>query len=176
MPDLPFATAVTIELLLASPHSRYEGRPGDGPLPATADETRDAIEIRAHLGVVGDRYFAKAAHKRASVTVLSMEALEAVYADAGSTATPDAAAARRNIVLRGFPVDELRGTLFSLDSGDGPVLFQGNRPANPCAWMDVVLAPGAFRAMRGRGGVRCEPLSNGVLSTGHAVLRTERAV
>jgi hypothetical protein len=36
--------------------------------------------------------------------------------------------------------------------------------------MDVVLAPGAFKALRGRGGVRCEPLSDGVLRRGPAVL------
>jgi MOSC domain-containing protein YiiM len=165
------ATPVTIELLLASPRSRYEGRPGDGAQPASTHETPPSVEIRAGLGVVGDRYFARPAHKQASVTVMSMEALEAVYADLGSDEIPDAAATRRNILLRGFPVDELRGVPFSLDSGDGPVHFQGNRPANPCAWMDVVLAPGAFRAMRGRGGVRCEPLSSGVLRLGPAMLR-----
>jgi hypothetical protein len=36
--------------------------------------------------------------------------------------------------------------------------------------MDVVLAPGAFRAMRGRGGVRCEPLDDGVLRAGPALI------
>jgi hypothetical protein len=36
--------------------------------------------------------------------------------------------------------------------------------------MDVVLAPGAFTALRGRGGVRCEPLSDGVLRRGPATL------
>ena len=33
-----------------------------------------------------------------------------------------------------------------------------------------MLAPGAHAAMRGRGGVRCQPLSNGLLSRGPAVL------
>jgi hypothetical protein len=36
--------------------------------------------------------------------------------------------------------------------------------------MDRMLAPGAHAAMRGRGGVRCQPLSNGILSRGPAVL------
>jgi MOSC domain-containing protein YiiM len=164
---------VVIELLLASPHSRYEGRPGDGPRPATVDETPDRIEVRAGLGVVGDRYFAKPAHVHASVTVMAMESLEAVYSDLRLAGPVDAAATRRNILLRGVPADELRGVRFSLDSGDGPVLFQGNRPAAPCAWMDVVIAPGAFRAMRGRGGIRCEPLSSGTLRLGPAVLTIE---
>ena len=50
------------------------------------------------------------------------------------------------------------------------MLLQGGRPANPCAWLDTVLAPGAHRRMRGRGGVRCAPLSDGVLRLGPAVL------
>ncbi len=61
---------------------------------------------------------------------------------------------RRNVVLRGADVEALRGEPFSLDTGSGAVLFRGYRPANPCAWMDHEIAPGAFRAMRGRGGVR----------------------
>jgi MOSC domain-containing protein YiiM len=161
---------VVIELLLASPRSRYEGRPADGPGPATVDETPDSVEVRAGLGIVGDRYFARPAHKHASVTVMAMESLEAVYSDLGIAGPVDAAATRRNILLRGVPVDELRGVRFSLDSGDGPVHFQGNRPASPCAWMDVVIAEGAFRAMRGRGGIRCEPLSSGTLRLGPALL------
>jgi hypothetical protein len=164
---------VTIELLLASPRSRYEGRPGDGPLPAIGPETPSSVEIRAGLGVVGDRYYGKAAHRAASVTLLAIESLEHVAAALSLDGTPDAAATRRNIVLRGFPVDELRGVSFSLDTGDGPVRFRGNRPANPCAWMDVMIADGAFRALRGRGGMRCEPLSSGRLSLGPATLVVE---
>jgi MOSC domain-containing protein YiiM len=167
MPSFP----VQIELLLASPHSRYEGRPADGPLPSSGCETPASIELREGLGVVGDRYFAKAAHARASVTVMAMESLESVSAALGVPPF-DPALTRRNIMLRGFDVDTLRGVDFSLDSGAGPVLFRANRPANPCAWMDVVLAPGAFRTMRGLGGIRCEPLSSGSLSLGAAVLTT----
>ncbi len=63
--------------------------------------------------------------------------------------------------------------MFALDSGDGPVRFRAHRAANPCSWMDVVLAPGAFRALRGRGGVRCEPLSGGVLTLGPVTVTLE---
>ena len=167
---LPHRYAVSIELLLASPRHRYEGRPADGALPADGPETRERIELRAGLGIVGDRYFNARAHVHASVTVIGADALDAVAAELG---TPiDAARTRRNVVLRGVDVDALRGMAFSLDSGQGAVLFQGYRPANPCAWMDRELAPGAFRAMRGRGGVRCDPVSDGVLTLGPAVVRT----
>ena len=38
------------------------------------------------------------------------------------------------------------------------------------AWMDRMLAPGVHAAMRGRGGVRCMPLTDGLLRRGPAVL------
>jgi MOSC domain-containing protein YiiM len=169
---LPFSREVEIVLLLASPLSRYEGRPSDGPLPAVGPEVLDSIEIRAGLGVVGDRYFAKPAHVHASVTVMASEVLDAVADELGIARGLDAAATRRNILLRGVDVDSMRGATFSLDSGNGPVVFLANRPANPCAWMDVTLAPGANKALRGRGGMRCEPLSSGVLRLGPAMLRS----
>jgi hypothetical protein len=39
--------------------------------------------------------------------------------------------------------------------------------------MDVVLAPGAFKGLRGRGGVRREPLGSGILRVGLATLTVE---
>jgi hypothetical protein len=111
------------------------------------------------------------------VTVFAAEALEAVATELGWPSVPDALLTRRNIVLRGFAVDALAavrggsGAVFSLDSGVGPVRFRAHRPANPCRWMDVVLAPGAFRALRGRSGVRCAALDDGLLRRGPAVLR-----
>ncbi|WP_423918706.1 MOSC domain-containing protein [Frigoribacterium sp. 2-23] len=163
------ATPVTIELLLASPASRYVGRPADDPVAAAGPELHESIELRAGLGIVGDRYFNRPAHRGASVTVFAGESLDAVARLLGVSGL-DPAATRRNIVLRGYDVDALRGREFMLDSGDGPVRFRANRPANPCAWMDEVLAPGAFRALRGRGGMRCTPLTDGLLRLGAAVL------
>jgi hypothetical protein len=185
---LPFRTDVEIALLLVSPRHRYEGRPADGALPvlpSDPDERRDRIELRAGLGIVGDRYFAARAHVHASVTVIGMEGLEAVGTAIGATVDP--AATRRNVFLRGADVEALRGEPFSLESvrpgsdgSDGAVgravRFRGYRAANPCAWMDHEVAPGAFWAMRGRGGVRCDPESDGVLTLGPAVLRTARPV
>lgn len=160
---------VEIVGLLVSPVHAFAGRPGDGPAP---DPARPAsrVEVRAGLGLVGDRYFGHPAHRHASVTVIAAEAVRDVARELGLPA-PDPLRARRNIVLSGFAVDTLAGAEFSVDSGDGPVRLRGHRPAYPCRWMDVVLGPGAFRALRGRSGVRCEPLDDGVLRLGPAVLR-----
>lgn len=32
--------------------------------------------------------------------------------------------------------------------------------------MDVTIAPGAWQALRGKGGIRCTPLNDGVLRVG----------
>ncbi|HSK57870.1 MAG TPA: hypothetical protein VK935_02335 [Actinomycetospora sp.] len=74
-------------------------------------------------------------------------------------------------IVGGLEVEALRGREFALDSGDGPVRLGGGRPAAPCAWMDVVLAPGAHAALRGRAGVRCAALSSGTLRVGPATVR-----
>jgi MOSC domain-containing protein YiiM len=170
---------VEVVALLVSPVHAYGGRPGDGPAPDPLGGARDAVEVRAGHGIVGDRYAGRPAHRTAAVTVFAAEALDAVAAELGLSAVPDLLAPRRNVVLRGVDpavLDALaprRGTgaVFSLDTGAGPVRFRAHRPASPCRWMDEVLAPGAFRALRGRGGVRCAPLDDGWLRRGPAVLR-----
>jgi MOSC domain-containing protein YiiM len=167
---------VEVVALLVSPVHAYEGRPQDGPRADPLLGARDLVEVRAGLGLVGDRYYAVPAHRKASVTVFAAESLDAITGELGLPEVPHPLLPRRNVVLRGFGVDELagarlsQGAVFSLDSGDGPVRFQAYRPASPCAWMDEVLGPGAHRALRGRGGVRCAPLDDGVLRVGPADL------
>ncbi|WP_350278771.1 MOSC domain-containing protein [Kribbella sp. HUAS MG21] len=174
-------TSVEIVALVVSPQHAYEGRPADGPRPDLESPARSEVEVRAGLGIVGDRYFGQKVHKNAAVTLMDADALDEVARVLSLPAPLDPHLTRRNIVLRGFPVDELAarrtpdgrridGRRFTLDSGQGPVTFQAHRPANPCAWMDVVLAPGAMKALRGRGGIRTTPLTSGVLRLGPAQL------
>lgn len=146
---------IEVVALLVSPVHRCDGRPRDGlrDVPAGAPpERRDEVRVEAGRGIVGDRYAGRAAHARAAVTVMDADALDAV-ADELGVPRFDPALARRNVVLRGVDVATLRGREVVIDGGDGAVLLAGWRPANPCAWMDVLLAPGAHRALRGRGGV-----------------------
>jgi MOSC domain-containing protein YiiM len=154
--------------LLVSPVHRYDGRPG-GVVPRQEGDRVDRVEVRAGHGIVGDRYAGRAAHRDAAVTVLAAESVEALAAELG-TGPLDPLLTRRTVVLRGAEVEALRGEEFSLDCGEGVVVLRGGRPANPCAWLDTVLAPGAHRGMRGRAGIRCAPLTDGVLRLGPAVL------
>ena len=159
---------VEVVQLLASPIHRYEGRPADGPLSPLGPELHAAVTVRAGLGIVGDRFFGRPAHRQASVTVMAAESLDALPGLLGLDGPVAFEGARRNILLRGVNVDALPGATFSIDG----IRFAAHRPARPCAWMDVALAPGAFKALRGLGGVRCEPLDSGTLRLGPATLRS----
>jgi MOSC domain-containing protein YiiM len=151
-----------------SPQHAYFGRAKDGPADVPTTDA-DQAEVVAGKGIVGDRFFGKAAHMDAAVTVFAVEALEAIAAelDAGPFDPLDT---RRNVILRGAQLAPLIGSDFALESGGSVVQFRGGRPAHPCAWMNEVLAPGAHAAMRGRGGIRCQALSSGILHRGPAVL------
>jgi MOSC domain-containing protein YiiM len=154
--------------LLVSPAHAYFGRARDGAADVpTADA--DRVEIVAGKGIVGDRFFGKAAHMDAAVTLFAVEALEAMAAELGAGPF-DPLLTRRNVIVRGAHLAPLLGQEFTLESRGDAVRFKGGRPAHPCAWMDRMLASGAHAAMRGRGGMRCRVLSDGVLHRGPAVL------
>ncbi|MEU6341009.1 molybdenum cofactor biosysynthesis protein [Streptomyces sp. NPDC046977] len=156
-------SAVEVVQLLVSPAHRYMGRPSDGPSPAHDGEIVLRAQVRANLGLVGDRYYGRPAHRDAAVTLMAAENLPVDIDPA-----VDLRQTRRNVLLRGVDIDALVGATVSLDTGAGPVLLAVRRPARPCAWMDAVIGPGAQRALRGKGGVRCTPLTDGELAVGPA--------
>jgi MOSC domain-containing protein YiiM len=154
--------------LLVSPEHAYFGRPRDGAADVPTSDL-DEVRVVAGKGIVGDRFFGKAAHMDAAVTLFAAEALEAVAEDLG-TGPLDPLATRRNVVVRGAELGPLVGEEVELRTAGGAVRLRVGRPAHPCAWMDRVLAPGAHHALRGRGGVRCMPLTDGTLHRGPGVL------
>jgi MOSC domain-containing protein YiiM len=154
--------------LVVSPAHAYFGRAREGAADVpTTDAPR--VELVAGKGIVGDRFFGKAAHMDAAVTLFAIESLEAIAAELG-TAPFDPLLTRRNVVLRGAHLAPLLGHDFALESQGSRVHLKAGRPAHPCVWMDEMLAPGAHKAMRGRGGVRCQVISDGILHRGPAVL------
>ena len=159
--------------LVISPVHRYEGRPSDGPMPFDGPESVDEVRVRAHKGLVGDRYFGTK-HRHAAVTFLASESIDQLEGELGPL--PDGAApfrpelARRNIVARGLDVESLVHTTFTIDTGAGPIAFRSLTRANPCAWMNVAFAEGAHQALRGHAGIRAEPLYDGVLRVGPGTL------
>ncbi len=151
--------------MLASPAHAYFGRAKDGPADDVATAEPDHVELVADKGIRGDRFFGVRAHTEAAVTFLALEAWEAAAGDV------DPAVARRNVMVRGLELDPLRGEDFEIDTGDGPVRFRGGRPAHPCSWMDTMAGDGSRKALIGRGGLRTQPLTDGVLRVGSAIIR-----
>ncbi|WP_289016736.1 molybdenum cofactor biosysynthesis protein [Aeromicrobium sp. REDSEA-S32_B7] len=154
--------------LVVSPRHRFDGRPSDGPRPAMGSDRQTSVDVRAHKGVVGDRYFGTR-HRFAAVTFLAVEEVARVGASLDAPGL-DPFLARRNVLTRGLDVESLVHSEFTLEQGGRSLTFRSLTRANPCAWMDVVLAPGAHQAMRGHAGIRSEPLDDGVLSVGPARL------
>lgn len=167
--DTPYRYDVEILHLLVSPEHAYFGRPREGAADVVSHDAATA-QVVAGKGIVGDRFYGKAVHMDASVTLLAVEALDAV-ADELDVPRFDPLLARRNVVLRGAQLTPLVGHEAVLESGGDAVRLAVGRFAHPCAWMDRVLAPGAHPALRGgRGGVRCRAVTDGVLHRGPAVL------
>lgn len=163
-----FGYEVEVLHLLVSPAHAYFGRAREGAADVPTTDA-DYVELVAGKGIVGDRFFGKAVHMDAAVTLIAVEALEAIAAELGAGPF-NPLLTRRNIVLRGAQLPPLLGKDFALESRGETVWLKAGRPAHPCAWMDEMLAPGAHKAMRGRGGVRCQALSDGILHRGPAVL------
>ncbi|ADX71313.1 hypothetical protein Asphe3_00940 [Pseudarthrobacter phenanthrenivorans Sphe3] len=163
-----FRYDVEILHLLVSPAHAYFGRARDGAADVPTTDA-DSAEVVAGKGIVGDRFFGKAAHMDAAVTLFAVESLEAIAAELGAGPF-DPLLTRRNVILRGAQLAPLLGQDFVLESGGSQVEFHGGRHAQPCTWMNEMLAPGAHPAMRGRGGIRCRALSSGLLHRGPAVL------
>jgi MOSC domain-containing protein YiiM len=159
---------IEIVTLVVSPLHRYDGRPADGPKPYDGSETVDEVQVRAHKGLVGDRYFGTR-HTFAAVTFLATESIDRLEGELG-TGPFDPALARRNVVTRGLDVESLLHTTFTIDAGGGPIPFRALTRANPCAFMNGAFADGAHQAMRGDAGIRTEPLADGVLRVGPATL------
>lgn len=163
-------TPVDLEVvgLVVSPRHRYDGRPSDGPRPAMGSDRVTSVDVRAHKGLVGDRYFGTR-HRFAAVTFLAVEELDRVGRALGAPDL-DPFLTRRNVLTRGLDVESLVHSEFTIEQEGRRLTFRSLTRANPCAWMDVVLAPGAHQAMRGHAGVRSEPLVDGVLAVGPARL------
>ena len=102
---------VEILHLVVSPAHAYFGRARDGAAQVPTTDA-DQVELVAGKGIVGDRFFGKAAHMDAAVTLLSIEALEAM-AEELAAGPFDPLLTRRNVVLRGAHLAPLLGDEFA---------------------------------------------------------------
>jgi MOSC domain-containing protein YiiM len=134
-------------------------------------QERDALELVAGEGIVGDRYrigveqgfYSDRPEDGRQVTLFEEEALEAIYHDYKIVLTP--AEHRRNITTRGVPLNWLVGRRFTV----GPCLLEATRLSTPCRHIEEILEKNVFDPLVHRSGLNCRILSSGTVRLGDAV-------
>ena len=116
------------------------------------------IECVAGRGIRADRYFDFKDNYKGQITFFSLDVFEELCAALNAhDASP--AAARRNVITRGFDLNEFIRKEFEIQG----VRFYGTEESAPCYWMDGAFAPGARDFLKGRGGLRAKILTDGKL-------------
>jgi len=143
-------------LFISSGHNFFghHGQPA-GEHPVVAIEK---IECVAGRGIRGDRFFDYKEDYKGQITFFAMEVLEALRSEL-NLAGAQPQATRRNAFVRGVDLPSLVGKQFELQG----VRFAGVEESKPCHWMNAALGPGAEDWLRGRAGLRCRILTDGVL-------------
>lgn len=151
---------IHVEQLFISPGHNFVGHHG-GPPGGNPILPVDEVECVAGRGLRGDRYFDREENHKGQITFFSLDVFDALRKDLN---LPDAQpqATRRNAFVRGAHLNTLIGQEFELQG----VRFVGVEESKPCHWMNSALGPGAEEWLRGRAGLRCRILSNGVLRAG----------
>ena len=146
-----------VHSLYLSPGHNFFGHhgcePGEHPIQQVDD-----LECVAGRGIRGDRFFDYKTDYKGQITFFSSE----VFADVCRTlaAGPKSpGVTRRNVITEGVDLNALIGTRFTVQG----IEFEGVSECSPCYWMDHAIAPGAEKALQGRGGLRARILMSGIL-------------
>lgn len=151
------------EIFLSSGHD-FKGRFGKGRLNHTTSSV-DAVECVKGRGLVGDRYFDFQEDYKGQLSLISLEAIEAMESDLGLKVA-DRREFRRNVVVSGIDLNGLVGKDFRI----GAVELRGVEQCKPCPWMNESIGPGAHAALEDRGGLRCRILSSGTIRRGESAV------
>ncbi len=124
----------------------------------------------AGQGLLGDRYqtgsgeWSYDPRLRSDVTLIAVEVLAVATAESGHQL--GGGASRRNVHTQGVALDSLVGRHFTI----GEVELRGERPCEPCRYLDRITSRPAKAALQGRGGLRATVIVGGRLAVGDAVL------
>jgi MOSC domain-containing protein YiiM len=138
-------------------------------------QPRTSVQALVGRGLEGDRYasgqgsYSKLPRLAARhVSLIGREAMEASNEELSRRGlTPfEPKETRRNIVVEGIDVYALLGHEFRI----GAVRLRGSEPTLPCRIPSAVAGKTGFaEAYHGRGGIRAEVLSNGIISIGDLI-------
>jgi MOSC domain-containing protein YiiM len=134
-----------------------------------AMELREEVMAVARRGIEGDRYFlgagywSKSAGGGRDITLIEIEAVEALNREKAIVLDPGAA--RRNLVTRGVPLNHLVGREFQV----GSVRLFGTRLCNPCSYLEELTQKGVLAGLIHRGGLRADIVAGGTLRVGNVI-------
>ena len=125
----------------------------------------ETVEAAPGRGLIGDRYCRQQALAKPDqeVTLIAMEALEGLSREHGITLAPGQA--RRNLLTRGVPLNDLVGREFAI----GEVCLRGLRLCEPCDHLEMLTQPGVKDGLCHRGGLRAQIVRGGLLQTGDSI-------
>jgi MOSC domain-containing protein YiiM len=124
----------------------------------------------AGVGLEGDRYqlgrgsFSRWPGDGRAASLIAAEAIEAILAETGLDLSNGRS--RRDIVTRGVDLAALNGKKFRI----GAAVFRGTRLCTPCRYLERLVGPGTFEAIKGRGGLRADIVQSGVIRAGDEVV------
>jgi MOSC domain-containing protein YiiM len=145
------------QLFVSAGHNfvgHYEQPPGGHPL---IEKTK--ISCIAGRGIEGDRFFDYKENYKGQITLFSSEVFAEICSQLGVTGKSPGVT-RRNVITANVNLNSLVGVEFDIQG----VRFAGVAECSPCHWMDLAIAPGAEKLLRGRGGLRARILTDGILS------------
>ena len=141
----------------------------------TSPSAGDAVIARSVVsigpaGLEGDRYAAGAGSfsrwpaPHRAVTLIAQESIDA--AEAAFGVSMQRGEHRRNLVVEGVPLEDLRGVRLEI----GDAVLEGVRLCAPCRYLVRVTGQAAaFDALVGRGGLRARVVEPGRVRVGDAV-------
>jgi MOSC domain-containing protein YiiM len=129
----------------------------------------EAVQAIAGQGLTGDRYskqegtFSKPGYPDREITLIEIEALEALAQECSLTLEPGQA--RRNLITRGVPLNHLVNQEFTV----GEVLLRGLRLCEPCEHLERLTVKGVQTGLCHRGGLRAQIVRGGTIRTGDTI-------
>ena len=119
---------------------------------------KEELSCVAGRGIRGDRFFDYKDNYKGQITFFSSDVFAEICSQLG---VPDLSpgVTRRNVITAGVDLNSLVGIELNIQG----VRFAGIAECSPCYWMDLAIAPGAEKLMQGRGGLRAQILTDGIL-------------
>jgi len=148
---------LTVVAIYIAPGHNYFGHHGQAPgtNETVSVESADCV---AGMGIHGDRFFGYKEAYKGQITFFALETHEGI-SEALQVKGRSPAVYRRNVITEGIDLNTLIGATFTVQG----ITFKGMAECAPCHWMDEALAPGAESALQGRGGLRAQIVTSGIL-------------